>query len=88
MTRLLLIVGVLLLLWWVLRRNGGASPRLRRASRTLGIPVGASREEILRAHRQLMAREHPDAGGSDERAAQINAARDLLLRELDRSSSR
>jgi hypothetical protein len=45
----------------------------------LGLQQGASREEIIAAHRRLMQRMHPDRGGSDYLAQRINAARDFLL---------
>lgn len=51
------------------------------ALRILGLEPGASREEIIEAHRHLMARVHPDKGGSDELAQRINTARQVLLGE-------
>jgi len=45
----------------------------------LGLAEGASREEILAAHRRLVQRVHPDTGGTDLLAAQVNQARDVLL---------
>lgn len=47
----------------------------------LGVSPDASRAEIEAAHRRLIAEHHPDRGGSPERAAEINAARDAGLRE-------
>lgn len=46
----------------------------------LGVPVGASAEQINAAWRRLMARAHPDQGGTEGLAARLNGARDRLLR--------
>jgi hypothetical protein len=58
-----------------------ANPRAQ-ACATLGVRLGASRAEIERAYRTQMKRAHPDHGGSVARAAALNTARDLLLRQV------
>ena len=49
--------------------------------------LGTSRfdnaERIRARHRQLITENHPDRGGSEERASELNKARDLLLDDLD-----
>lgn len=62
--------------------SGGSAPLTRaEALRVLGLAEGASALDIAEAHRRLMKAVHPDAGGSSVLAAQINAARAVLLRE-------
>jgi hypothetical protein len=50
------------------------------ALRVLGLAEGASDADIKEAHRRLIAGLHPDHGGSDYLAAQINRAKDILLK--------
>ncbi len=61
--------------------TGGGGPMTREeALSVLGLAAGASPEAVREAHRRLMARVHPDHGGSTWLAAKLNQARDLLLK--------
>ena len=74
--------------WWFWFRTGGKFRRRtsdegmshQEARRLLDLPMGATPEEIRAAHRRLIARVHPDVGGSADLTRQVNAARDTLLR--------
>ncbi|WP_293800529.1 DnaJ domain-containing protein [uncultured Bosea sp.] len=47
----------------------------------LGLQSGAGEEAIREAHRALMKRIHPDAGGTSGLAARVNQAKDVLLKQ-------
>ena len=51
----------------------------KQARDILGITETASEKDIIKAHKRLMQKMHPDRGGSDYLAQQINKARDTLL---------
>jgi hypothetical protein len=55
---------------------------MRDALDLLGLPGDADRAAVIDAHRRLIARTHPDAGGTEALARNINAARDYLLKRL------
>lgn len=50
-----------------------------RALQVLGLEDGCSKDDINEAWKRLMATHHPDHGGTDYLAAEINRARDVLL---------
>ncbi len=49
------------------------------AIRVLGLEANPSRQQIIDAHRHLMAKIHPDKGGSTYLAQQLNEAKRVLL---------
>ena len=49
------------------------------AQEVLGLKPGHTSDDVIKAHRRMMQKVHPDRGGSDYLAAQINKAKDTLL---------
>jgi hypothetical protein len=77
-----LLLALLGLGAWIAYRRTSALPEgmtRAEAARVLDIPLGASDATVTEAHKRLIARVHPDAGGSVELAARVNQARDVLL---------
>lgn len=97
MLRLLLIAAVLCVLcrwalgrwpWDYLRPTPTRSQSIAEARRLLGVADGASREDVIAAHRRLVALVHPDRGGTTAAVQEANAARDLLLDQLPGRTAR
>lgn len=92
MGRILLLVALAVLAcriftgkWpWQLWRESERAQKEAQARALLGVERTASREAIIDAHRRLIARVHPDRGGTNEQVHAANAARDLLLDRIDR----
>lgn len=81
----IILAGLLCFLLWKLwgdHSRGRMSPA--DARRLLDLSVHADARAINEAHRRLIARVHPDVGGSKELAQRVNVARDTLLAELSR----
>ncbi len=73
--------------WRIAQANANASHRadptaIREARALLGLDENANEEAIREAHRRLIAKNHPDAGGTQALAEKINEARALLLRHF------
>ncbi len=80
-------------LWGLFRlrgRRSKAPPPMpaEEARRLLGLGPDATLADIRAAHRRLIAKVHPDAGGSAELAERVNAARDTLIAEMNRRTPR
>ena len=85
----LIMAGIVVLGWKLVtgrwpweRKITTRAQAVFRARKLLGVSAVASREEIVTAHKRLVAMVHPDRGGSNGQVHEANAARDLLLDEL------
>jgi hypothetical protein len=85
------VVGLSLVIALASRMNRGARARASfapepagmsaaEARAILGVAPDATPEQIRTAYTRLMQRAHPDKGGTTGLAAQLNAARDRLLK--------
>ena len=87
--KLLWILALAILVWrlftgrwpWQALLAPRQSQDLSRARALLGVGKDARREEIIEAHRKLVAMVHPDRGGTNALVHEANEARDALLAE-------
>jgi DnaJ family protein C protein 19 len=91
--RILLFAAIGVVLWRLATGRWPGQPKIAgtlrqqalfRARKLLAVREGASHDEIVEAHRRLVASVHPDRGGSARQVHEANEARDLLLAELPR----
>ena len=61
--------------------DSGGQLTEKEALAILGLSEGASKNDIIAAHRKLMQKLHPDRGGNDYLAARVNDAKAKLLGE-------
>lgn len=59
--------------------RGKQTMSIDEAMEVLALKHGYSSDDVVQAHRRMMQKVHPDRGGSDYLAAQINKAKDTLL---------
>ena len=76
---LILLAGLGGWIAWRRLAPAGEAMSPREARDLLSLPAGADETAIRTAHRRLIARVHPDTGGSEELARRVNTARDTLL---------
>lgn len=86
MFKILVILMLVLGAYLVAKRfmASGGQMTVTQARQLLEVDENADADAINAAHKRLIAKVHPDTGGSAQLAAQVNAARDLLLRTLPR----
>ncbi len=73
--------------WFAYFERAGKKEKAKRAKieaalKILELSATATGEEIKAAHKRLIQKNHPDAGGSQDFASKINEARDVLLNSL------
>ncbi len=70
-------------LWTMFTTAQAANGQLsvEEAYKILGLPRNATEQDIILAHKRLMQKLHPDRGGSDYLASQINLAKAVLLKK-------
>lgn len=73
--------------WDYLRGPSTREQAVLRARTLLGVEAGATRDDVIAAHRRLVGLVHPDRGGTTAAMQEANAARDLLLASLPAISS-
>jgi len=85
MTKIILLLALagMAYMWWRRRAVAASAMRPPEARALLGVGAGATIDDIRAAHRRLIAKVHPDAGGSAGLATRVNAARDALIAELN-----
>lgn len=81
-----LVLGIVVAAWLFLSRRRPVSSREALALFELTPADGP--DAIRAAHRRLIARVHPDVGGSRELAARVNNARDTLIADWNRRARR
>jgi hypothetical protein len=94
MGKLLFIAAAIVLGWKLITGRWPWEPKravraqaVFRARKLLGVSAKASREDVLAAHKRLVALVHPDRGGTSDQVHEANAARDMLLDELPHDPS-
>ena len=85
--KFIVALAIIAAIWWMGQRRKTALLSVTEARDLLGVSARASEEEVRAAHRRLIGRVHPDAGGSQALASRVNAARDLLVAELNRKDA-
>jgi DnaJ homolog subfamily C member 19 len=82
MIKILFFIGLIAALYFVGKRALSPTSPMGKgeAAKLLGVAPDADANAVLDAHRRLIAKVHPDAGGNAELASRINQARDTMLK--------
>lgn len=63
------------------------NPSVEEAFQVLGLKPEATKKEVIKAHRSLMQKLHPDRGGNDYLASRVNLAKDILTQHFDQKEN-
>jgi DnaJ homolog subfamily C member 19 len=80
--KLVLLALAAWLAWRLLKAS--KRPSVGEAQRLLELGPDADLAAVREAHRRLLRRVHPDAGGSAELTRRVNEARDILIARYNR----
>ena len=64
------------------------NPDYAEALKILGLTETATKKDVIQAHRSLMQKLHPDRGGNDFLASQINNAKEIILQEIEKKQKK
>jgi glucan phosphoethanolaminetransferase (alkaline phosphatase superfamily) len=67
----------------ILKRKKDPSMHALEAYELLGVDKYASNSDIIKKHKELISRLHPDKGGSSYLSSRINEARDTIMKERE-----
>jgi len=79
MIKILVVLALAWAVWHFVFRKPRPAMTAAEARAVLGVAPDADSTAVQEAHRRMILRVHPDAGGSDELARRVNRARDILL---------
>ena len=87
MAKIVVILALLLMAYLFFKKATGKPKAMSAddARALLGVSADADVTQIRDAHRRLIAKVHPDSGGSAELASRVNLARDTLVGDLTRT---
>ena len=71
--------------WDFLKPAPSQSQAVFRARKLLDVPADAGHAQIIEAHKRLVSQVHPDRGGTAAQVHEANAARDILIDQLQPS---
>jgi hypothetical protein len=63
-------------------KPGSNTMSIEEAYEILGLSCGATKQQVILAHRKLIQKIHPDRGGNTYLASKINLAKQVLIKKL------